>query len=113
MNTDIIKGNWHVTKFLIIGCAILLGTTPTFAKTLSPQEAKAAFAGLIPCDGSKKAEEACKMHCTGDHPLLLTEGNCKDQKTWTYCLTHCRKDWIDDCAKTATKRNLSGLPQCQ
>lgn len=100
-------------KFLIIGCAVILGATSAFAETPSLQETAAAFSGLIVCDGSKRAEKVCKTHCTGDHPLLFIKGTCRDQTVWNYCLTVCRKDWIEDCAKTATKNNLTGLAQCQ
>ncbi len=99
--------------FLIIGCALTFGLASNSAKALSPQEAVAAFSGLVLCDGSQKAEKTCREKCTGDHPFLFVEGTCRDQTTWDYCRSICRKDWIEDCVRTATKHTLNGLAQCQ
>jgi|GEM_PF-3900658 len=100
-------------KFFIIGCALTCALASHSSKALTSKEADAAFTGLIVCDGSQKAEKTCKEKCTGDHPLLLIEGTCKDQKVWDYCRSICRKDWIEDCARTSTKHTLTGLAQCQ
>ena len=89
--------------------ALALSTGHTQAYTMD--EVVQDFFGLLECDGSKKAEEACKKHCTGDG--VLTEGQCRQQPIWKLCRNVCRQDWVKDCAQTASKHNLEGLTKCQ
>jgi len=99
------------TKFICASCVLSFAFTNVQAQSFKNEELLKTFSGLLECDGSKNAEVICKENCTGDGIFL--NGTCSNQSIWNKCLTICRKDWIEDCLKTATHHNLNGLPQCQ
>lgn len=101
------KNSKNIFAYLTIANCIITNT----AQANKIDEALMALPQLVECDGSKKAEDVCKQHCTADGILL--EGTCGKQAIWYHCSTRCRQDWISDCAQTALKNNLEGLPKCQ
>jgi hypothetical protein len=103
-----------VTFLSLIGVANAEEEKTTDANQEEIQAILTKFEGLKKCDGSERAENVCKKHCTGAG-TLYGAGNCSHQEVWEKCAATCQAGWIKPCIETATNstNNLKGTASCK